>query len=157
MGMTWAIENDSAVISFGYPPNWNRDFIHAQFDRLDAVGEIDSLPIDVRNLSAPEHVETHREVIINFGADVSASSLIHTADGFVIRMYSNDHNPPHFHVLLRSGNQAKCAIGTLDILAGELPPGLLREVRAWARIHRDALMRNWDRCQSGDHPFVLGG
>lgn len=155
-GMTWAKDNNSAVFSFGHPPDWNGDFILAQFDKIDAAGDIRSIPVDIRNLSAPEHVETHREMIRNYGGDVSPSSLIHEADGFVVRMYFYDHNPPHFHVLLHAGTQAKCAIGTLDILAGDLPPGLLREVRAWARIHRDALMRNWDRCQSGDHPFVLG-
>jgi Domain of unknown function (DUF4160) len=155
IGMTWANENDSAVFSFGHPPDWNGAFIPARFDEMDYVGDIASIPIDIRNLSAPEHIDTHRAMMRNYGGDVSPSSLIYEADGFVVRMYSYDHNPPHFHVLLHAGTQAKCVIGTLDILAGDLPPGFLSEVRAWARIHRDALMRNWDRCQSGDRPFVL--
>ena len=47
-------------------------------------------------------------------------------------------------------------MATLDILAGDLTPGLLTEVRAWTRIYLDELMFNWNRCQSGAHPFVLG-
>lgn len=156
IGMTWAKENDSAVFSFGHPPDWNEVSISARFDEINAAGDSYSTPVEIRNLSAPEHVETHREMIRNYGGDLSPSSLIHDAGGFVVRMYFYDHNPPHFHVLLHAGAQAKCAIRTLDVLAGDLPPGLLSEVRAWARIHRDALMHNWERCQDGEHPFVLG-
>ena len=155
IGMTWANENDSAVFSFGHPPDWNGAYIPARFDEMDAAGEIASIRVDVRKLSAPVHIDRHRVMIRNYGGDVSPSSLICEGGGFVVRMYSYDHNPPHFHVLLHAGPQAKCAIGTLDILAGNLPPGLLSGVRAWARIRRDALMLNWDRCQSGDRPFVL--
>ncbi|MGA2847294.1 MAG: DUF4160 domain-containing protein, partial [Candidatus Acidiferrales bacterium] len=136
--------------------NWNGDLIQAQFETMDAAGTVNLIPINVPNLSAPQHVETHREMIRNYGADVSPSSLIHQANAFEIRMYFFDHNPPHFHVLLNTGTQAKIAIGSLDTLAGDLPSGRLSEVRAWARTHREALMQNWHRCQSGDHPFVLG-
>jgi hypothetical protein len=160
VGMTWAKQNNSAVFSFGHPPNWNTDFIHAQFDAMDVTGEINSISIDVPNLSTPEHAETHRGTIRNYGHTVSPSSLIHDGNGFVVRMYSYDHNPPHFHVLLHrntSETQAKCAIATLDILAGYLPATLRSAVREWARTHRDALMANWERCQSGDRPLVLDG
>jgi hypothetical protein len=158
VGMTWAMENGSAVFSFGHLPDWNAEFIQAQFEDIDVTGSINSIPINVPNLSAPPHVETHREAIRNYGGKVSPSSLTHEANGFVVRMYSYDHNPPHFHILLHrdtSKSQAKCAIRTLDILAGQLPSALRGEVREWAIANRDALMTNWERCQVGDHPFRL--
>lgn len=155
VGMTWARQNDSAVFSFGHLPHWNAQLILAESDRMDELGNIDSQPIEIRNLSAPEHVETHREMIRNYGGIVSPSSMIHEAGAFVVRMYTFDHNPPHFHVLLSDGTQAKLAINTLDVLAGNLPPGLLREVRSWAEIHQNELRQNWERCRIGDRPFVI--
>jgi len=158
-GMTWARKNDSTVFSFGYPPHWDGELIEAHFDEVSIEGEFSSVQIHIPNLSRPEHVETHGQKIRNYGGDVSPSSLVYDADGFVIRMYFYDHNPPHFHVLLHrdtSQTQARCAIGTLDILSGHLTPTLRREVRGWAETHKTDLMMNWERCQIGTHPFVLG-
>jgi Domain of unknown function (DUF4160) len=158
-GMTWARKSDSAVLSFGHPPDWNRDFIPARYETIDAAANIHTIEVIIRNLSAPEHVESHRGMIRDYGGDVSPSSLIYEANGYFIRMYFYDHDPPHFHVLLHrdtSQAQAKCAIGTLDILSGHLPPALRADVLRWARAHRVDLMINWERCQIGTHPFVLG-
>ena len=94
----------------------------------------------------------------NYGRTVSASSLIYEGNGFFIRMYAYDHNPPHFHVLLHrdtSESLAKCAIQTLDVLAGNLPSALRRPIREWASTHRPDLMQNWERCQAGNRPHLL--
>jgi hypothetical protein len=157
-GMTWARKNDSAVFSFGHPPNWNAEFIHARFDRMNVAGDIESNPVDVPNLSVPDHANAHIDLIRNFGEVVSASSLVYDSGNFVVRMYFYDHNPPHFHVLPHrntSKSEAKCAINTLDILEGDLPVALRREMRNWARTRRDELLVNWGRCQMGTHPFRL--
>lgn len=156
VGMSWATANHSAVFSFGHPPNWNSDVIRADFESLEGPDEVKTVPIEVPNLSAPGHVEVHHYFIRDFGRDVSPSSLIRRADSFDIRMYFYDHNPPHFHIILRSGASAKCDIQTRDIIAGDLPPALQTEVGEWATVHRQALMENWRRCQIGDHPLVVG-
>jgi hypothetical protein len=36
-------------------------------------------------------------------------------DGFDIRMYFDDHDPPHVHVF-KAGGQAKIKLGRLDVL-----------------------------------------
>jgi hypothetical protein len=41
--------------------------------------------------------------------------------GIVVRMYFDDHPPPHFHAQYGSF-QAVVAIETLAVIAGELPP-----------------------------------
>jgi hypothetical protein len=117
-----------------------------------------SSSIRIPNLSRPEHAESHRNLISDYGGSVSASSIVYDSDGFVIRMWSNDHGVPHFHVLLgrdTSKTQAKIRIGTLDILEGELSPVLSRKVRRWAGDHHRDLLRNWARCRTGEHPFRL--
>jgi len=159
IGMTWAKRNESAVLSFGHPPDWNRHFIEARFDKLDDGGDLHSTSVEIRNISAPAHAESHRESLNGCGSAVSPSSLIHEGNGFVIRMYSYDHNPPHFHVLLRSDtseSQAKVEVATLDTLAGHLPPAIRRTVKEWAKNHRQELSRNWERCRTGERPILLG-
>ena len=41
--------------------------------------------------------------------------------GIVVKMYYDDHNPPHFHAEY-GGHTASIAIQTLSIFAGSLPP-----------------------------------
>ncbi len=64
--------------------------------------------------------------------------------GIVIRMYHDEHPPPHFHAAYQ-GFEAFVRIGDGEILHGELPRKAARLVRQWALDHREALMANWER------------
>ena len=49
--------------------------------------------------------------------------------GIVIRMYFDDHSPPHFHAVY-GGAEAVIEIDSLAVLSGHLPPrarGLVTE------------------------------
>jgi len=37
-----------------------------------------------------------------------------------ITMYFGDHNPPHFHIVTKTGQEAQIAIATLTVMAGEV-------------------------------------
>jgi len=67
--------------------------------------------------------------------------------GIVVRMYFNDHNPPHFHALY-GGDQIQLDIQSLSVIGGELPPRALGLVIEWASQHQDELLENWDLAQS---------
>ncbi|OWQ93480.1 hypothetical protein CDN99_03125 [Roseateles aquatilis] len=60
-----------------------------------------------------------------------------------IDIYGRDHPPPHFHVRANDGSKAAIAIEDLRVLAGEISPPALTEVRCWAEAHRPLLMRIW--------------
>lgn len=62
-------------------------------------------------------------------------------------MYRPDHSPPHFHAQYGE-DVAQIELGTLQVLAGSLPPRALRLVQQWARLHRDELAENWDLAQA---------
>jgi hypothetical protein len=50
--------------------------------------------------------------------------------GILIRMFFNDHGPPHFHA--RYGEfEATIDIGTLAIIEGQLPRRALNLVQEW--------------------------
>jgi hypothetical protein len=66
--------------------------------------------------------------------------------GILIRMYWDDHLPPHFHALYGE-HEAQYNILTLDVINGKLPRRAHALVVEWASLHKDELMMNWDRCQ----------
>ncbi len=62
--------------------------------------------------------------------------------GIVIRMFYDDHSPPHFHA--RYGqHQAVIGVPGLAVLKGSLPPRALGLVMEWAAQHRVELGENW--------------
>lgn len=62
--------------------------------------------------------------------------------GIIIRMYYDDHNPPHFHAYY-GDDEAIISIETLVILDGSLPKRAKALVLEWADGHRDELLENW--------------
>ncbi len=63
--------------------------------------------------------------------------------GIVVRMYYDDHPPPHIH--FRYGEQkALIAIEPLAVLEGQLSPRVLGLVTEWAALHTRELMENWN-------------
>ena len=67
--------------------------------------------------------------------------------GIVIRMYYDDHNPPHFHALY-AGAEAQVGIDPIMIIEGKLPNRASSMVLEWAAIHQRQLMLNWRRLRS---------
>lgn len=67
--------------------------------------------------------------------------------GIVIRMYFNDHNPPHFHVEYNVF-EASVLIETLGILEGRLPPKVLSLTVEWASQHQVELRENWENIRA---------
>jgi hypothetical protein len=63
--------------------------------------------------------------------------------GIVVRMYFNDHSPPHFHAYYH-GEGVVIDIETLTVLEGSLSNRALSLVKEWAAAHRDELNRNWN-------------
>jgi hypothetical protein len=66
--------------------------------------------------------------------------------GIVIRMYYDDHAPPHFHAVYQHG-EALVTIETLEVLAGNLPRRALELVFDWAELHQGELRENWKRAE----------
>jgi hypothetical protein len=67
--------------------------------------------------------------------------------GIVIKMFFEDHNPPHFHAEY-SGNVALIDIRHLSVFSGDLPPRVRGFVIEWATIHQHELFDDWKRAQT---------
>jgi hypothetical protein len=55
--------------------------------------------------------------------------------GIIIKMYYNDHNPPHFHAEYGS-SQIVVDVNTLAVIGGRLPPRATGLVMEWAASTR---------------------
>lgn len=67
--------------------------------------------------------------------------------GITIRMYFDDHPPPHFHAYYGS-DSAKIEIDSLEISEGKLRRRTLSLIREWAADHRGELHENWRRAEA---------
>jgi hypothetical protein len=76
--------------------------------------------------------------------------------GIVIRLYfaPGEHNPPHFHAYY---NEFKVSVDirTGEIIEGTIPPRQRKLVQAWAELHQEDLMADWDLVMNGEEPFKI--
>lgn len=69
--------------------------------------------------------------------------------GIIIRMYFDEHNPPHFHADF-SGNRAVFDL-LGNIIKGDLKSRTaVKLVRDWIDLHTSELEENWNLSQSGE-------
>jgi hypothetical protein len=74
--------------------------------------------------------------------------------GILIRMFYNDHAPPHFHA--RYGEfEATIEIDSMMVREGELPARALRLVTEWAAAHKAELMEDWRMCRANAVPAKI--
>ena len=67
--------------------------------------------------------------------------------GIIIRMYFDDHPPPHFHAVYGK-YEVQISINSITTLHGGLPRRAESMVIEWAALHQQELMENWRRLHS---------
>ena len=68
--------------------------------------------------------------------------VLHRIGSVSVRMYADDHHPPHFHIV-SPDFQVLVTIADFTVIAGAARPGQLDEAMAWAREHGELLARVW--------------
>jgi hypothetical protein len=71
--------------------------------------------------------------------------------GIIIRMYYDDHNPPHFHAFY-DDDEAWININTLAVFSGSLPARALGLVIEWASMRQDELRNDWELAKNQQKP-----
>lgn len=69
--------------------------------------------------------------------------------GIVVKMFWNDHEPPHFHVEY-GGERAVIDIRTTAVIGGGLTGRALGMTVEWAVAHRDELLDLWEKARAGE-------
>lgn len=71
--------------------------------------------------------------------------------GIIIRMFFDEHAPPHFHAQYGE-YKASVDIRSLTVIEGRLPRRALALVLDWAELHQTELLQDWALCQRHLHP-----
>ena len=66
--------------------------------------------------------------------------------GIIIRMYIDEHNPPHFHASYQ-GHEASFTLDG-ELIEGDMPRKQRKYIGAWAEYHNDELIANWELAMS---------
>ncbi|OGT44944.1 MAG: transcriptional regulator [Gammaproteobacteria bacterium RIFCSPHIGHO2_12_FULL_38_11] len=66
--------------------------------------------------------------------------------GIVIRMFWDDHSPPHFHAQYAE-YEVIINIQTLETMRGKMPKRALSLLLEWASEHRVELLEDWHLCE----------
>jgi hypothetical protein len=65
-----------------------------------------------------------------------------------------EHPPAHFHVYY-AGHKASIDIQRCQLVSGKLPRKQLKLVLAWAVLHQEELLANWNLVENGEEPFRI--
>jgi hypothetical protein len=68
--------------------------------------------------------------------------VLHRFGSVSVRMYADDHRPPHFHIV-SAEFQVLVRIDDLAVIAGDARPQQLAEAMIWARANREWLAERW--------------
>ena len=67
--------------------------------------------------------------------------------GIVIKMFFNDHPPPHFEAVYGE-YEASVSIASGDVIEGRLPRTAAGLVKQWTLAHHSELLENWNRARA---------
>lgn len=77
--------------------------------------------------------------------------ILSTFFGIIVRMFHDDHNPPHVHVEYAEYT-AIVEIKSGRVISGGLPIKALKLLQEWRRLHLLNLMKAWEDVHYGRVP-----
>ncbi len=70
--------------------------------------------------------------------------------GIIIRMFFNEHNPPHFHA---EYGEYRVVVNLNDeVVNGFMPKRALKLIFEWLDLHKEELINNWEKCKNDTSP-----
>ena len=78
--------------------------------------------------------------------------------GIIIRMFvsgdnSGERNPPHFHAFYQGQEGVFDLEG--EMMKGSMPRRQQKLIAAWAELHKDELLANWQLAQEGQPLYSI--
>ena len=74
--------------------------------------------------------------------------------GILIRMFlgKKEHNPPHFHAYYQE-YKGIFNINSCEMVEGNMPGKQIKLIIAWAELHKDELLADWELANNGERPI----
>jgi hypothetical protein len=157
-GISLARQFDTWTCSFpGENTAWDSHQLAALEISLDKAGAALEEACEIKNLSRGATFTHWFEEISDWGRTPSDSTLIGAVGAYDVHMYSAplEHGPPHVHVVFRNdGRQyGKYSVDPFERMEGR--PELDSRMRVWITEGKDGLLKSWERCMRGKHPYKL--
>ena len=73
--------------------------------------------------------------------------------GIIISMFNDELNPPHFHANYQDNEGVFNMEG--ELIEGEMPRRQQKFIAAWAEIHKDELLANWELAKKNQKLFRI--
>ena len=77
--------------------------------------------------------------------------LVARVQGVKVEIYSDEHGPPHFHVVSGGETNAFCITDCTPLHPGGLVP-YFRNIRRWHAKNKPRLIETWNRLRPADCP-----
>jgi hypothetical protein len=74
--------------------------------------------------------------------------------GIVIRMFFDDHPPPHLHAQYGE-RSALVALQPIAVIESDLPARAASMVLEWTALHQQELLENWERLHTSRPPVKV--
>ena len=69
--------------------------------------------------------------------------------GIIIRIFHNEHNPPHFHAEYQGQRGLFDLNG--NMIKGNMKSNTAKKlIKEWAMLHREELLNNWKNATQGE-------
>ncbi len=75
--------------------------------------------------------------------------VLHRIGNVSLRIYADDHRPPHFHIVARDF-AVIVRISDLAVIAGQARPAQIAQALVWAREHQEMLALLWAELNERD-------
>jgi hypothetical protein len=154
-GVEWG--NGWAVSLISGNSEWNDHTVSAHRNTFNQEEFIESA-CDIGHLSTAAHVELWEGAIRDWGAVIAQSGTLDMLGSHPIVMYSAplEHNPPHVHLLESKNDHRTIAKFRIeDFVREKGEPDWDIDMKEWLQTHQPQLLRSWERCQRGGHPYKL--
>ena len=74
--------------------------------------------------------------------------------GIIIKMFFDDHAPPHFHAEY-GDYELVITISPIKIIKDAAPKRVKSMVLEWTALHQEELLRDWELCKNMLPPFAI--
>jgi uncharacterized membrane protein len=74
--------------------------------------------------------------------------------GIIIKMFFDDHAPPHFHAEYGE-YELVIAINPIKIVNGDAPKRVKSMVLEWTALHQEELLKDWELCKNMQSPLPI--
>lgn len=74
--------------------------------------------------------------------------------GILIKMFFDDHMPPHFHAEYGE-YELVIAINPIKIIKGNAPKRVKSMILEWTALHQEDLVHDWELCKNMQPPIAI--